>query len=176
MPSQPDDDKKLNQGLLGILRKKFPNASPGALEKLKSETETNPLAAAVIPSDWTQLAVDKASTEKYDAMFQNALSANSLGQLANSLGIGSNANQAISQGNYSGYITYGNDGKPMMWSTPPQTVQTRMFPTTYAYAPAGVGYPPVFEPPAPAKPVVKEAKKPETIQRGQRSILLDQDF
>jgi hypothetical protein len=62
MPRDNDDAEqaKLTQGLVDRLLNKFPNASPGALERLAEEAKSNPIAASVIPSDWSQMAIDPA--------------------------------------------------------------------------------------------------------------------
>ena len=51
----PDD---LNRGLLEILKKKLPNASPGALEELTRLAESNPLDISVLPKDLTGLTTE----------------------------------------------------------------------------------------------------------------------
>lgn len=60
MPRDEEDQTKLTQGLVDRLLNKFPNASPGALERLAEEARSNPLSIAAVPSDWAQLAIDPA--------------------------------------------------------------------------------------------------------------------
>lgn len=56
--AQDEEQIKLTQGLMQRLLDKFPNASPGALERLAEEAKTNPLSVAAVPADWTSMVID----------------------------------------------------------------------------------------------------------------------